>query len=503
MGGGHYKGDVAERQRSTNREVFTYQGYTGGDSEAAKRPERRECHPDLNIKGKNRECRDSTEHPKTTPMAIVMDITKSRSKDTKIIYGKLPMLIGQIIMKNYAKDPTICFGAFGDASSGDQAPIQVGQFESDNRLDEVLAKIWLEEGGGGTGKESAELIAYYFARHTLLDANKRGKKGILFILTDEGFYPKVYRDQIKVWIGDNVSEDIDSRQIFAELQQKYDVYVIYQKKKWEDRKADVDAEIKQRVKSAGGMYENVDVRASLLWNNRNDLDLHIEDPCGHHIFYGSYCKSWGRPPAPCGGFVDVDMNVKGETTKPVENIRWEQGKAPKGHYRVFVQNYAFHERNHDATEFRVEVQVGDKIHHFEGKTPAGREGPQSDTQVFEFDFEGRKDELTSKSDIYAAYDEKVIKRQWESVIPPDHVLDCEDPMGIVDIILGVLAPDLEQYIVDMEDRGQTPLRREQTRKSLTGLKGEKTDLVKVEIEKTPDTGDVKKKKGKTRRLNSL
>ena len=140
MGGGYYDGDVAERSRSTQQDVFTYQGYSSDPNAATNR---RECHPDLNIKGKKRECRDSPQHPLTTPIVVAMDVTRSRGDDAKVIYGKLPMFIGQIILKGYAPDPEVSFAAIGDANS-DNAPIQVGQFESDNRLDEALSKVWLE-----------------------------------------------------------------------------------------------------------------------------------------------------------------------------------------------------------------------------------------------------------------------------------------------------------------------------------------------------------------------
>lgn len=499
MGGGIYNGDVGERERSTRREVFTYRGYEGGDTEAARNPEKRECHKDLKIKGKNRECRDNREHPETTGIFVAFDVTRSRGDDTKVIYAKLPMFIGQAIMKNYVPHPTICFAAIGDATSGDKAPIQVGQFESDNRLDQNLAKIWLEEGGGGTGQESYELMAYFAARHTILDANRRGKKGYLFFLGDEGFYPKVSREQVKKWIGDDLPGDIDSKKIFAELQEKYNVFLIFPRKKWNERKNDIDAEIEKRVKEAGGMYDEVDIRASLLWNNTNDLDIHIEDPCGHHIFFGSHCKRNGHSPAQCGGFLDVDMNVQGETLKPVENIRWPRGKAPKGHYKIYVQNYAFHERNYAGTEFRAEVQIGDKIQYFEGRTPDNKNGPSSNVLVYEFDFNpneiAKRQNDTQK---YAAYDDELIKAQWASVIPPENILMCEDPKGIVDIMLGALAiaegnVDLEGYLVDMEGRGQTTLRRNQTRKALDGLTSLNTELVKFDTSKLTSGGGINRK----------
>ena len=73
---------------------------------------------------------------------------------------------------------------------------------------------------------------------------------------------------ISAGIGDDVADDIDSKEICAGLQQKYQVFFIYLQKGFEDRKADIDAAIQQRVEAVGGQYPNVDVRASLIWNNR-------------------------------------------------------------------------------------------------------------------------------------------------------------------------------------------------------------------------------------------
>ena len=296
-----------------------------------------------------------------------------------IMYDKLPMFIGQIIMKNYVPGPAVSFAAIGDASS-DQAPLQVGQFEADNRLDDVLSKIWIEEGGGGTGQESYELAAYFYARHSVLDCLQAGRKGFFFFLGDEGFYPKVSREQVRRVLGREESQDLDARTIFAELAQKYHVFFIYPQKSMAERRSDIDAEIKKRVEAAGGIYEGVDVRASLIWDNRNDLDLHIITPRGEHIYYANKRST-------CSGWLDVDMNVRGETTKPVENIRWARGVAQRGPYRVYVQNYRFHEPSQGPTAFKVELEIGGEVCHFEGEMAAARTGAASDVTVFEFHYD--------------------------------------------------------------------------------------------------------------------
>lgn len=63
------------------------------------------------------------------------------------------MFYGQIKMKNYLEDPAISFCAIGDAIH-DKAPLQVSQFGQGKEVDEMIAKLWLEGGGGGNLKES-------------------------------------------------------------------------------------------------------------------------------------------------------------------------------------------------------------------------------------------------------------------------------------------------------------------------------------------------------------
>lgn len=485
MGGGFYDGDVAERARSSREDAFTFGGVPSGTDAA-----RREVHPELNPLGKIRECMNET------PIVVAFDVTRSRGKDAKYVYDKMPMLMGQVNMRAYVPGPAISFAAIGDATV-DQAPLQVGQFEADNRLDAVLQNMWLEEGGGGTGQETYELAAYFYARHTKLESLSRGQKGYFFFIGDEGFYPKVSKDHVQRIIGDTLRADIDSKEIFRELQERFHVFFIYPHKTWEERKDDIDAEIRSRVLAAGGMHGGVDIRASLIWNNRNDLDLHVMTPANEHIYFGSKRAS-------CGGELDVDRNVNGETTKPVENTRWAKGTAPKGRYRVWVRNYRFHETP-APTPFKVELEVNGKIEHFSGEISKGREtGEGSDIQCFDFVYDPAARPATeAETAAYAGYQDATIKAQWASVIPPENILIIEDPKAIADIILGALAlsggRDLDEYLTHMDERGQTTGRKKQTAEALGALAAS-SSIVKVSqplvIAKPPE----KKRGGKTKRL---
>ena len=55
----------------------------------------------------------------------------------------------------------------------------------------------------------------------------------------------------------------------------------------EDRSKGIDKDFRERVVAAGGQYDDVDFRASLIWNNRNDLDLHVRTPAGNIIYFGN------------------------------------------------------------------------------------------------------------------------------------------------------------------------------------------------------------------------
>ncbi|MBO2446302.1 hypothetical protein J4573_04320 [Actinomadura barringtoniae] len=185
-------------------------------------------HPDLDPRGvRARESRDSVDHPESLAIAVLFDVTGSMGTVPRRLQEKLPDLLGLLLRKGYVEHPHVMFGAVGDATC-DRAPLQIGQFEADNRMDDDLGKIYLEGGGGGQMRESYELGMYFMARHTSIDCfEKRGKRGYLFMIGDELAYPKVSGRQVRHVIGgEGVPEDIGVEQILRELQRMYEVYFI-------------------------------------------------------------------------------------------------------------------------------------------------------------------------------------------------------------------------------------------------------------------------------------
>ena len=180
---------------------------------------------EFNPKGvKFRESCDSAEHPNSTPIIIGLDVTGSMSSVLETVSKRLGDTITEIMKRNPVQDPQVMFTAFGDAEC-DYSPLQVTQFESDIRIAEQLNDIYFERGGGGNGGESYALPWYFAARHTKIDSfDKHGKKGFLFTVGDECCLPKLTKNQIKEFIGDDIQADITAEEMLAEVSRKYEVY---------------------------------------------------------------------------------------------------------------------------------------------------------------------------------------------------------------------------------------------------------------------------------------
>ena len=183
-----------------------------------------------NQKGDNagtiiRESLDFPEHPNTTPIVIVLDVTGSMAQVPREIVAELPKLIDGLI-KAGVPDPQVLICANGDAYS-DSVPVQIGQFESDNRIDEQIDKLILEGGGGGGNHESYDLIAWFLAYKTHLDAVElRDQKGFCFFLADERLYSEVKREQVLKHFGEQI-DNVDTKDVFADLRMKFETFMLY------------------------------------------------------------------------------------------------------------------------------------------------------------------------------------------------------------------------------------------------------------------------------------
>jgi hypothetical protein len=185
------------------------------------------AHPSLDPYGLTlRESRDSAEHPTSLAISVLFDVTGSMGGVPRVLQTKLPELFGLLLRKGYTAHPQILFGGVGDATC-DRVPLQLGQFESDNRMDEQLGNILLEGGGGGQMTESYELALYAMARHTALDCHeKRGRRGYLFLIGDEMPYGKVKAREARAVLGDHLQQDIPLPQILAELRHRFHVFYL-------------------------------------------------------------------------------------------------------------------------------------------------------------------------------------------------------------------------------------------------------------------------------------
>ena len=154
----------------------------------------------------------------------------------------------------------------------------------------------------------------------------------------------------------------------AEEQRLAEIQAAQEKDALERRKAANRAldELRARLEREGA--RSSDVQVSLMWNNYNDLDLHVVCPSGERIHGGNRKSS-------CGGELDVDANVRPDSRKPIENVVWPEGQAPAGTYQVFVHYYKKHKkrRSKDPTKFQVIANAYGDLLEYSGELNFGEE----------------------------------------------------------------------------------------------------------------------------------
>lgn len=116
-----------------------------------------------------------------------------------------------------------------------------------------------------------------------------------------------------------------------------------------------------RFGSGGEKINGVEVKVgdpqfTLIWDSRADIDLHVLEPGGSHIF-------WEERNGARGGELDVD-DVDGFGP---ENINWVQGKGPPGEYRWYVHYYGGLGGIATPTRWKVRLKHNGKVTVYQGK----------------------------------------------------------------------------------------------------------------------------------------
>lgn len=228
MGSGHWSSSTFDNVTRARMEAGSNFSY----DRDVKQGRAQGPHPDLDpslagADGRNiRESRDNPDHPLSTPIVVGFDSTGSMGSVPRTVQAKLSRLFGLLMGRAYATDPQICIATYGDATC-DRVPLQVSQFESDNRIDENLDNLYLEGGGGGNNGETSQLLFYYLAHHTATDAwDKRRKRGYAFIIADEKQVP-IKSSHVRRFIGDRKPlGPVDERSLAQAVSERWDVKIL-------------------------------------------------------------------------------------------------------------------------------------------------------------------------------------------------------------------------------------------------------------------------------------
>ena len=122
-----------------------------------------------------------------------------------------------------------------------------------------------------------------------------------------------------------------------------------------------DSSIRDKVASYGGNIEG-ELRISIAWLGLTDLDLHVIEPDGNHIYYSN---KWGS-----GGKLDLDMNgLDRSSEKPAENVIYTNKESMlEGYYEAYV--HTFNVKRTSPEGFEAEIECQGKVYHFSHTYPA-------------------------------------------------------------------------------------------------------------------------------------
>lgn len=175
-----------------------------------------------------REARDSVLNPNSLPIIIALDCTGSMNSIIVKCITKMGMIIDELVTKKAVTDPAIMSMFFDDVEYITNGALQVTQFESDLEAVKQIEGMHKTGMGGGNSCESYHLPLYMAAFKTRTDSyEKRGKRGYMFVMGDEGKPPALTKKQIQSVFGNDESVSQDSftyDELLESAQRYYDVF---------------------------------------------------------------------------------------------------------------------------------------------------------------------------------------------------------------------------------------------------------------------------------------
>ncbi|MBR6256412.1 MAG: VWA domain-containing protein [Lachnospiraceae bacterium] len=224
MGCGTWREDTFRTYSRKKGRIVNGSGSLAGDLRNQDMFSARYLDPALDPKDVFRECCDNEEHPATIPVILALDITGSMGQAAVEVAKQLNVIMTGLYKK--LTDVEFMVMGIGDLAY-DSCPLQVTQFESDIRIAEQLDKIYFEFGGGGNSYESYTAAWYFACEHCRLDAWKRGEKGIIITMGDEGINPYLPGTRLGEITGRNIQTDVETNTLYKTVLEKYDVYHIF------------------------------------------------------------------------------------------------------------------------------------------------------------------------------------------------------------------------------------------------------------------------------------
>jgi hypothetical protein len=154
------------------------------------------------------------------PLIIAIDVTGSMANWPFEIFDRLPLLYNTL--SQYREDLEICFAAIGDANC-DRWPLQVTSFASSFDLEQLLASLH-GEGGGGDAPESYGLFAEWVNTHVQIP--ETSEPPFLVVFGDVTMHPETPKGQIAHYLGDKVGHDVDSIKAWQKVTKTWNTWFL-------------------------------------------------------------------------------------------------------------------------------------------------------------------------------------------------------------------------------------------------------------------------------------